>query len=455
MKRIIKVRLYPTKEQRDVLKELQIRCSKLYNYANYLTRQNYFKTGTIYNYDTLCKLLKNTEDYKALPSDIAQEILKKLSEDWKSFKKLKQLENKGKLPPHIKKVSPPRYKKNRKLNKTIPMSILIKSSRSYKLTDFGFKFTMPKDLSDKRLFILAKYNIPYKQYSLKRAEIINKNGKWYTYISIEIPENQNKKNRLNYASIDFGARNLITVAIYRDKQGIVNVYQFKSKELWKEFKYWDRKISNYRSQINKQGIHKTKKLKRLYEKREKRIRQAINSMTNRLIQLLNRYSVKTLYIGDLTGIRDSIDYGAYLNKLLHNFWIRYKIQTEIKYKAEVEGIEVISIPEHYTSSKCVVCNSKTERQKRSVVICKECKTKIHSDTLGALNILIRGMEKQINIKAINEIHFGFRYRQINRWIFVYKRYYEQTTNKEWTGYQPAFRLINAYKNNLSFLKESG
>ncbi|EDP73587.1 RNA-guided endonuclease TnpB family protein [Hydrogenivirga sp. 128-5-R1-1] len=452
MKRIIKVRLYPIKEQRNVLKELQIRCSKLYNYANYLTRQNYFKTGNIYNYNTLCKLLKDTKDYKALPSDIAQEVLKKLSEDWKSFKQLKELQKKGKLPPHIEKVSPPKYKKNRKLNKTIPMNIFIKSSRSYKLTDYGFEFATPRDLSNKRLFILAKYNIPYKQYSLKRAEIINKSGKWYVYISIEIPESQNKKNRRNYASIDFGARNLIAVAIYREKQKTVNIYQFKSKELWKEFKYWDRQIEKYQSKINKQGIHKTRRLKRLYDKREKRIKQAINSMINKLIELLNRYNVKTLYIGDLTGIRDNIDYGKYLNKLLHNFWIRSKIQTQIEYKAKAEGIEIISIPEYYTSSKCIVCDSKTERPVRSVVICKECKTKIHSDTLGAINILFRGIGKDINIKKINEIHFVFRYKQINRWIFVYKRYYEQTTNKEWTGNQPAFRLINAYKNIPTFLK---
>ena len=242
MKRIIKVRVYPIREQRYVLKKLQIRCSKLYNYANYLIRQNYFKTGTIYTYNTLCRLLKDTEDYKVLPSDIAQEVLKKLSEDWKSFKQLKELQKKGKLPQHIEKVSLPKYKKNRKLNKTIPMNIFIKSSRSYKLTDYGFEFATPRDLNNKRLFILAKYSIPYKQYSLKRAEVINKNGKWYVYISIETPDKQYKKNRRNYASIDFGARNLITVAIYRDKQEIVNIYQFKSKELWKEFKYWDRKI---------------------------------------------------------------------------------------------------------------------------------------------------------------------------------------------------------------------
>ena len=109
MKRIVKIRLYPTKEQRNVLEKLQIKCSKLYNYANYLTRQNYFKTGTIYNYNTLCKLLKDTKDYKALP--------------------------------YIEKVSPPKYKKNRRLNKTIPMNIPIKSNRSYKLTDYGFEFT--------------------------------------------------------------------------------------------------------------------------------------------------------------------------------------------------------------------------------------------------------------------------------------------------------------------------
>ena len=106
LKRTLKARLYPTGEQRQILRELQIRCAKLWNRANYLIRQEYFKSGKILSYETVYNLVKNSPDYKALPTDIAQAVLKKLSESWKSFEELKKLEEIGKLPEHIKKSFP-------------------------------------------------------------------------------------------------------------------------------------------------------------------------------------------------------------------------------------------------------------------------------------------------------------------------------------------------------------
>ena len=188
LKRTLKIRLYPTREQKQALRELQLRCSKLWNRANYLIRQEFFKSGKIFSYETVYNLVRNSPEYKALPTDIAQAVLKKLSESWKSFKELKKLEKQNKLPPHIKKVSPPKYFKDRKKNQTLPMSVIpILAPRSYSLGDFSFSFAVPKDFKQtygikKRLEILATYKIPYSSYKLKRAEILNRNGKWYVHI---------------------------------------------------------------------------------------------------------------------------------------------------------------------------------------------------------------------------------------------------------------------------------
>ncbi|HIC08809.1 MAG TPA: transposase, partial [Aquificales bacterium] len=94
LKRTLKVRLYPTGKQKEILRELQIRCAKLWNRANYIIRQKYFKSGKILSYNQVYNLVKNSPDYKALPTDIAQAVLKKLSESWKSFEELKELEQK-------------------------------------------------------------------------------------------------------------------------------------------------------------------------------------------------------------------------------------------------------------------------------------------------------------------------------------------------------------------------
>jgi len=437
LRRTLKVRLYPTGEQKQALKELQIRCAKLWNRANYIIRQEYFDSGKILSYETICKLIQHEKDYKALPTDIAQEVLKKLSESWKSFKELKKLEEENKLPPHIEKVSPPKYFKNRKKNQTLSMSVIpIKAPRSYSLGDFVFSLTVPKDFKQtygikKRLEILATYKIPYLSYKLKRAEILNQNGKWYVHISVEIPKNkENNSSRNNYASIDLGIRNLITFAVYDNYKKLIRVYQFKTKELLKEWKYWNRRIAKYQSKLAKSG-HKgySLKLRKLYEKRNKRLKVAIQQMANKITQILERYGVKEVFIGDLTGIRNGKDYGKELNKLLHNFWIRKQILEILSYKLEEVGIGLIPIPEAYTSKVCFSCGFEVKRPKQHFVVCSNC-GKLHSDTNGAINILKRGLKlKNFEWIKIREIHLIWKFKRTNKWIFRYLRIYKQNKDK--------------------------
>ena len=436
MKRTFSVRLFPTREQKEILRELQLRCAKLWNKANYILRQHFFKTGQIIPYEELFHLVKNSQEYKSLPSDISQAVLKKLSESWNSFKELKKLQEKGKLPEHIKKVSPPKYYKDRKENKTIPMDVIpILSPRSYSLGDFFFSFTLPKDLKKKysikkRLTILATYTIPYKDFKFGRAEIVKKNGKWYVHISVEVGKPEKVFEGKNYASIDLGARNLIVLAIYDKERKLIRVYQFKSKELWKEFKYWDRKIAKYQSKLAK-SRHKGKsvKLRKLYERRKKRIMSAIRGMGNKIVELLQRYEVKEVFVGDLTGIRNGKDYGRKVNKLLHNFWIRRQIEQVLKNKLEEAGIGFIPIPEGYTSQTCFNCGSKALRPKRHLVICQKC-GKLHSDTNGAINILKLGLKlKDLEWEKIREVHLVWKFRKTNRWVFRYLRVYKKNKDK--------------------------
>ncbi|RUM28494.1 MAG: transposase, partial [Aquifex sp.] len=87
------------------------------------------------------------------------------------------------------------------------------------------------------------------------------------HISVEVEKPEKVFEGKNYASIDLGVRNLIVLAIYDKDKKLIRVYQFKSRELWKEYKYWDRKIAEYQSKLSKSG-HKGKsvKLRKLYEK---------------------------------------------------------------------------------------------------------------------------------------------------------------------------------------------
>jgi len=256
-------------------------------------------------------------------------------------------------------------------------------------------------------------------------------------------------------------RNLIVLAIYDKDKKLIRVYQFKSRELWKEYKYWGRKIAEYQSKLSKSG-HKGKsvKLRKLYEKRKRRIMNTIRGMGNKIVEFLKRYEVKEVFIGDLRGIRNGKDYGRKVNKLLHNFWIRRQIEQVLKNKLEEAGIGFIPIPEGYTSQTCFNCGSKVKRPKRHLVICQKC-GKLHSDTSGAINILKLGLKlKDLEWEKIREVHLVWKFRKTNRWVFRYLRVYKKNKDKLLVRGQannPPVRVATSYspKSSLAPLMRGG
>ncbi|WP_081638817.1 RNA-guided endonuclease TnpB family protein [Desulfurobacterium sp. TC5-1] len=413
MKRIVKVKLYPTGEEKQKLRQLQLRCSYLYNRVNYILRQQYFSFGNVkVSNGTLYRLAKDLPEYEALPSDIAQEVLKKLSEDWKSFLNLKKLEKKEKLPPNIKKVSPPKYKKDRKKKQTLPMNIYIKTDRSYRLGNYEFELTVPKDINGKRLKVKAKYSIYYENIrNFGRAEVFCKAGEWWCYVTVNLQQEEKQPLGKRLAGIDFGIRNFLTLAVETDKG--IEVFQFKSRELIKDYKRWDRKIATYQSILNRSGTKTSKKLQRLYIKRDKKLKQSINSMLNKVIDICVSRGVEKIYIGDLTGIRKDKDFGK-LNVLLHNFWIRNYTLKRLKEKLSEAGIGIKPIPEHYTSSRCFKCGNHIKRPHQHYVVCENC-GKLNADLNGAINILKRG-KKNLSLEIVSFYQFKWIRGRVNSWI---------------------------------------
>ena len=104
------VRLLPNGFQERKLRRLANASAKLFNEINYERRQQFFHGGKVD--------LKGTYDeyygkYRGeLGSANAQQVLNKNNEAWSSFFSLLKLRKKGKLPPHMDRVSPPRYWKN-------------------------------------------------------------------------------------------------------------------------------------------------------------------------------------------------------------------------------------------------------------------------------------------------------------------------------------------------------
>lgn len=99
----------------------------LYNYVNYLIRQEFTQNGKMLSeYEITTMLAKEKQaDYIALPAQTSQQIIKLLFKNWKSFFKLCKCKDKLKGKPKL-----PKYK-----HKTKGRNIVVFTSQQCKLKD--------------------------------------------------------------------------------------------------------------------------------------------------------------------------------------------------------------------------------------------------------------------------------------------------------------------------------
>ena len=128
----------------------------------------------------------------------------------------------------------------------------------------------------------------------------------------------------------------------------------------------------------------------LVKRKWKRIRRIDNQImdglhkhTTKFVKLCEERGIGTIVLGDLTGIRDNINYGKRANQKLHQ-WAFGKITQLITYKAKALGIKVEVIDESYTSQTCPSCGDKHKPSNRDYK-CK-CGFTYHRDGVGAINI---------------------------------------------------------------------
>ncbi|MED4360184.1 transposase, partial [Geobacillus stearothermophilus] len=191
-----------TKEEYLTLRELCHIAKNMYNVGLYNVRQYYFKHKEFLNYEKNYHLAKTNENYKLLNSNMAQQILKKVNEAFKSFFGLISLAKQGKY--DHKAISIPKYLKKDGFHSLIIGQIRIDGnkftipySRLFKKTHKPITITIPPVLLDKKI---------------KQIEIIPKHHARFFEIQYkyEMPEDQRELNDQKALAIDLGLNNVAT-----------------------------------------------------------------------------------------------------------------------------------------------------------------------------------------------------------------------------------------------------
>jgi len=96
----------------------------------------------------------------------------------------------------------------------------------------------------------------------------------------------------------------LAVVIDADSQLLLGFY-----ELWKDYKYWSRRIAEAQSQLATRDLKTSRRLEALYTARRRRLEAALKALARQLALLLKQRGVTHFYVGYPKGIREDLDFG--------------------------------------------------------------------------------------------------------------------------------------------------
>jgi len=315
------------KEDRTIAELCHI-SKNLYNEANYIIRQELFKTGKWIR--DLNRQLKESENYRVLSAQTAQQVLRIVDKNWKGFfeatKEWKIHPEKFFSRPQI-----PHYKKKD------GEFLLVFTNQQSKLKD-GWLIILPKLLGLK-----IKTRI---ESGLKQVRIIPKGVGYVLEIVYEKVIKVIERNKDRIVGIDIGVRNLITMVNNIGVQPII----VKGGVVKSINQFYNKEKARVQSVYDFQGIKTGNKMRKLSVKRERKLNDFFHNVSSFVVNWCVEHEIGTIVIGHNDNWKQKVDIGRRNNQTFVQIPFD-KLIRQITYKAEEKGIEVRKQEESHTS-KC-------------------------------------------------------------------------------------------------------
>jgi putative transposase len=202
--------------------------------------------------------------------------------------------------------------------------------------------------------------------------IVEKSGKWYAQISLEVPMQETQRE--NVMGVDLGLK-VPAVAVTSNGKT-----QFFGKG--RQNKYIRRKYQQRRKELGK--LKKLSEIRKMNNKEKRVIKDKNHKISRQIVDLAIQEGVSVIKLEKLTNIRQTARTSRKHAKNLHT-WTFYQLQQFIIYKANLMGIRVIEVDPKYTSQTCPACGERNKVKDRKYVC--GCGLKTHRDRVGAMNIL--------------------------------------------------------------------
>ena len=379
-----------TKEEYNILRELCRIAKNLTNQAIYNVRQHYFQERQYLRYETNCYKMKNSDNYKLLNSNMAQQTLKNVDQMFKSFFALVKLAKQGKY--NFRHIRLPNYLPKNGYASLIIAQIRIKNN----VLTIPYSNTFKKKHEVNKIQIKIPKVLENKK--IKEIRIIPKfNARFFEIQYIyKVQEENIKLNTNNALAIDLGVNNLCTCVTNTGKSFIIDGRKLKSINQF--FNKYNAKLQSIK---DKQNIKRqTKQQYLIFNKRKNKVDDYINKTCRYIINYCLANDIGTLVIGYNQSFQNKTNLGKRNNQIFTHLPFG-EIREKLEYLCKRYNINYVLQEESYTSKASFFDNDELpiynadnpqtyefsgKRIKRGLYLTKNG-YRFNADCNGALNIL--------------------------------------------------------------------
>ncbi len=391
MKRSVTVKLQPSKEQEKILFELAQATAVIWNKLNYERLKQFKEFGKIDFLGTQQEAYYEFKDW--IGGSTIQTLARKNAESWRSFFSLNKKKKSGELPEWLNP-KPPAFIRGENGQK---LFIIPFRNDQYRIKGNVIELRRLGKFGRLRIQFKGRIHLKGKQGRLE-IHYNPARRKWYAHISYTVEKKLINNEWVGIprkplgnlsAGIDLGVNNLMAVYVENGESFLVNGRQLKSIAF-----YWQRRIADYQSKLNKSGAKKNRKLRRMHLKAKLQAKHYINTVVRQTVEKLYQLGVSRIVVGYPKGIARNSDKGKKQNFLLSHVWRFNIVIKRLKEVSEEYGISVIVVGEAFTSQTCPLCGQRHPdgRIFRGLFKCHREGVVMNSDLVGAFNILKKALK---------------------------------------------------------------
>ena len=327
-----------SKTDYQTLRLLSRTAKDLTNQALYNARQYYFNEHEYLNYEKNYYLLKESDNYKLLNSNMAQQILKEVDGSFKSFFALLKAARKGKLSYHDCHL--PRYMKKDGFATLVIGFVRIKDN----------KLVLPMSNAFRKQHDPVVIQLPpiLQGKHIKEIRIIPKcNARsfeaQYTY---EVDCEQRNLDHNKALAIDLGITNFATCVTNTGESFIIDGRKLKSYNQWFNKENARLQALNRKQHCDERFV--SHRQYALYRKRNRRVNDYISKAARYIVNYCVANDIGNLVCGYNVTFQEKPRIGRRNNQMFINLPFG-QFRDKLAYLCKLNGIQFVKQEESYTS----------------------------------------------------------------------------------------------------------